>query len=101
MIAEPATVTITAEDYMRLEKRVTTLEKASVNNTETLKWMAGTLGTMKATQDDHTGRLGGLDERFDGLSAEVRGVKADLASLRRDLPSIVAEAMREVLKERK
>jgi hypothetical protein len=35
------------------------------------------------------------------LKADVRGVKTDVASLREDLPSVVGDAMREVLREQK
>jgi multidrug resistance efflux pump len=97
----------TTEDYTRLEKRVSALERASVNNTETLKWMAGTLGSMKAVQDDHTQRLDRLETDVSilksdvaTLKADMREVKADLKGLRADLPGIVAEALRGVLKDR-
>lgn len=43
-------------------------------------------------------RHGQLEAKIDGVRMEL---KADIAGLRRDLPSIVAETMREVLKERR
>lgn len=93
-----------AEDFARLEKRVTALEKASINNTETITWMAGTLGTMKAVQEMHTTRLDGIDKvlddhtrRLDRIDGRLDRIEAEVKGLRNDMPSIVAEAMREVM----
>ena len=84
-------MTVTLED---LEKRVIALESAQKTNKGTLEWISGTLGKIAATQDNHTARLDKLDN-------DVQAVKDDIAGLRRDLPSIVAETMREVLKEQR
>jgi hypothetical protein len=46
-------------------------------------------------------RFDKVDSRFDKVEADTRGVKADVASLRKDLPSVVGDAMREVLREQK
>lgn len=97
---------VTESDFNDLKTRVSRLEKASVNNTETITWMAGMLGTVRAVQDKHTERLDGIDGRLDGIDgrldrieADVRGVKAGLDGLRKDMPGIVAEAMREVMRK--
>ena len=95
----------TVED---LERRVEALEKAQNTNTETLEWMAGTLGRIKATTDLHTGRFNDLDNRLDGVEQKLASVEQKLTSriervehevkrLRDDMPGIVAAAMREVL----
>jgi predicted nuclease with TOPRIM domain len=46
-----------------------------------------------------------LDAKFDGLEAKAGSleakVSAEIGGLRRDLPGIIAETMREVLRERK
>ena len=47
------------------------------------------------------GRFGKVDGRLDGVESEVRGLKTEVASLRKDLPSVVGDAMREVLREQK
>ena len=94
------------------------LERASVNNTETIDWMASTLGTMKAGQEMHTRRLDGIDaklddhtKRFDDHAqrlgrieadvkedkVDVRGMRADIRGLVEALPNIIAQALREVL----
>ena len=46
-------------------------------------------------------RLGGVESRLGTVEGEVRGLTADVASLRSDLPTIVGDAMREVLREQK
>ncbi len=45
-----------------------------------------------------TAEIGGLRRRFDALEAKVT---AEIGGLRRDLPGIIAETMREVLREGK
>jgi chromosome segregation ATPase len=40
-------------------------------------------------------------DRLNRLESDMREMKADVAGLRRDMPSIVAEAMREVLRHNK
>ena len=67
----------TVED---LERRVEALEKAQNTNTETLEWMAGTLGRMKATADLHTGRFNELDNRVDRVEQKLSGVEQRLTS---------------------
>lgn len=48
-----------------------------------------------------TSRLNRHDERFDRLEVRVQRVEDNLNALRRDLPSIVAGALRDVLKDEK
>jgi hypothetical protein len=74
-------------DIAELERRVQALESAQTNTTQTQRWVVAKLGGISALQDEHTLRL----ER----------IEADIRNLRRDLPSIIAETMREVLREQK
>ena len=98
-------MSVTEADIIDLKSRVTRLERASVNNTETIGWMAGMLGTIKSIQDTHTKRLDGIDARFDRVDARFDGVdrrldriEADISGLREEMPGIVAAAMREVMR---
>jgi hypothetical protein len=91
---------VTDADFVTLTMRVAALEKARVNNTETITWVAGTLGQMKATLDHHTQRLDGIEADIADLRAEVRGLKSDLASLRADLPGIVATSLRSAMRDK-
>ncbi|MGE0848556.1 MAG: hypothetical protein AB7O44_02895 [Hyphomicrobiaceae bacterium] len=52
-------------------------------------------------QEQTDQRFDTVDARLDKVEAEIRGVKADVTSLRKDLPTIVGDAMREVLREQK
>ena len=108
-----------------LERRVVALEKAQNTNTETLEWMAGTLGRVKATTDMHTTRLDRIDEtlaghtktladhtktlaghtsRLDKIDATLADhtsrlsrIERTVSDLKDSLPDIVANALREVL----
>jgi len=111
---------VTDADFNDLKTRVTRLERASVNNTETITWMASTLGTIKAGVDMHTKRLDSIDSRLDGIDVRLDGIdvrldgidvhldgiddrldriESDLKGLRDDMPGIVAAAMREVMRK--
>ena len=96
---------VEALEEAQLDARISSLEVAARHNAKQIEWMAGTLGRIAATQDQHTIELRALradvtELRGDvtELRADVTAIKADLSGLRRDLPSIVADAMREVLK---
>ncbi len=97
---------VTDADFNDLKTRVSRLERASVNNTETITWMASTLGTVKAGVDMHTtrldtidGRLDGIDGRLDRIDGRLDRIEADVKGLRDDMPGIVAAAMREVMRK--
>jgi pyridoxine 5'-phosphate synthase PdxJ len=82
---------VEALEEAQLDARVSSLEVAARHNAKQIEWMTSTLGRVAATQDQHTKEL-------TALRADVTAIKADLSGLRCDLPSIVADAMREVLK---
>ena len=106
---------VTDADIQELRLRVSQLEKASVENTETITWVAGLLGTVKAVQDDHTRRLDRMETKVDRVEVrldrvevrldrvEVRldRVEKSVKDFREAMPGIVADAMREVLKEKR
>jgi hypothetical protein len=77
-----------------LEQRVSALETAQKETAKTQTWMASTLGRIASVQDQHTVAIA-------ELQADVREVKADLKGLRNDLPAIIADTMREVLREQR
>jgi phage shock protein A len=76
-----------------LERRVTALEAAQNDTTQTLRWVVTKLGKMSAVQDEHTLRLERIDNRLDRMEADFKGLRADL-------PAMLAEAVREGLKGR-
>ncbi len=96
---------VEALEEAQLDARVSSLEVAARHNAKQIEWMAGTLGRIAATQDQHTKDLSRMSATLDQhtkdlteLRADMTSVKADLSGLRRDMPSIVAGALREVLK---
>jgi hypothetical protein len=67
-----------------LERRVSALEAAQNDTTQTMRWAVAKLGRIAAVQDEHTLRL----ER----------IEADLKGLRTDLPALVSDAVRDGIK---
>ena len=58
----PATATL--ED---LDRRVTALEYAQNENTQSLKWLISKIARIQAVQDEHTLRLDRLETKVDAL----------------------------------
>lgn len=82
------------EDEVEGEKMVTRhILEQTRRNSEDVAAMRKQLDRMETRQDRMEGDLTGLRSEVGGLRSEVR-------SLRVDLPGIVAETMREVLRER-
>jgi chromosome segregation ATPase len=85
-----------ADLLVRMEKQLTDIHARVVANELT--------ATSNARQTEQAfselkGDIAKVNGRLDRVETEIGGVKADVASLRRDLPSMIAETMREVLKE--
>ncbi len=85
-------------DILELERRVTALEAAQNDTTQTLRWVVSKLGKMSAVQDEHTLRLERVESRLEKVETRLGRVENEIISLRSDMPAIVAQAMREVLK---
>lgn len=75
---------ITEDRIREIEGRLTALEQAQNDNTQSLRWLVKSMAEMKAGQDDHTKCL-------DRIEGDVKG-------LRTDLPGIVGGAVRDALK---
>jgi chromosome segregation ATPase len=56
---------------------------------------------LEARMDRLEGRLDKVEVRLGKVEAGLEGVRADIAGLRRDFPGIIAETLREVLREGK
>src|SRR5262245_34648084 len=89
---------LTLED---LDRRVSALERAQGDTTESLRWVVAKLGRIQAVQDEHTLRLDRLETKMDGMAARLDGVESRLDSVERKLdgliealPGIVADAVR-------
>ncbi len=83
------------------EQRTAALEVAQNETTQTLKWVVARVGRMSAVQDEHTLRLDRIETRLGNVETRLGNVETGLNSLRQELPEMIAEVMREVLKEYK
>jgi DNA-binding transcriptional MerR regulator len=125
---------ITEDRIQRIEARVTAVEQAQNDNTQSLRFIVTTVAQMKAVQDDHgltldshskvlEGHSKVLDQhskvldqhskvldqhskileqhskRFDRVDADLMALRGEVQALRKELPGIVADVMREVLRE--
>lgn len=100
-------------EIAELERRVSALEASQYDAAQTLRWVVAKLGGIAAMQDEHTlqleridSRLGTLESksdkmnvRFDNVEGRLDRIEADVKGLRADLPTMIAETMREVLRE--
>ena len=74
---------VTDQEFSTLSRRVAALEASDATTGRSIEFIAKTLVQMKEVQDEH--------------SKNFRRLDADLKGLRADMPSIVADAMREVM----
>jgi chromosome segregation ATPase len=107
--------TITEDRIQRIEARVTAVEQAQNDNTQSLRFIVATVAQMKAVQDDHGHQLDEHGRKLDDhgrklddhgrqlgeLRSEVGGLRTEFHALRKELPTIVANVMREVLREKR
>ena len=80
-------------DLIDLQRRVAALEAAQKETAETQTWMASTLGRIASVQDHHGKTLEDHTQRLDRIETDLKG-------LRTDLPAMLAEAVREGMKNR-
>ncbi len=88
---------VTRDEFTRLEARVATIEQ----ETDGEKMLSRYILTQARLNGDDLAvlktRVDRIEEKVDRLEQTVGHIGITLGSLRRDLPSIVADAMRDVL----
>ena len=88
---------VTRDEFTRLEARVSTIEQ----ETEGEKMLSRYVLTQSRQNGDDLAalktRVDRIEEKVDRLEQTVGHIGITLGALRRDLPSIVADAMRDVL----
>ncbi|HEX8666718.1 MAG TPA: hypothetical protein VF744_22115 [Beijerinckiaceae bacterium] len=94
-------------DVEALERRVAALEQEVEGEKVVARYIleqtrrnGDDLAAIRSRLDRIEARLDRHDARFDRLEAELLSLRSELRSLRNDLPQIVADTMREVLRER-
>src|SRR5262245_18623160 len=87
-----------------LDRRVTALEAAQGNTTETLRWVVTKLARMQAVQDEHTLRLerletkmDALDVRMDALDGRMTAVETKLDALPRAIAELFEAAEKRLM----
>ncbi len=99
---------VTREEHKLLQDRVSVVEREVDGEKMLSRYI---LQQVRANGDDLAGvktrldrvetRLDGVQVELQGLKSEMRGLKQDVVGLRKDLPSMIAQTMREVLREGK
>jgi tetrahydromethanopterin S-methyltransferase subunit G len=87
------------DEFKRLEGRVTTVEQEADGERLLSRYI---LTQSRQNGDDLAilkSRVDRLEKKVDRVETELMSLKTDLVSLKKDLPAIVADAMREVLRE--
>jgi chromosome segregation ATPase len=77
-----------------LDRRVTALEAAQGNTTQTLRWVVTKLARMQAVQDEHTLRLERVEAKLDEHTMRLERVETRLDSIETKLdalPRAIAE----------
>jgi tetrahydromethanopterin S-methyltransferase subunit G len=90
---------VTQEEFKRLEVRVSAVEH-EVDGEKLLSRYI--LNQARQNGDDLAAlkaRVDRIEEKVDHLGHRMGRIETDLSSLRRELPAIIADAMREVLRE--
>jgi hypothetical protein len=83
---------VTQEEFKRLEARVATVEQ----ETEGEKMVSRYILTQSRQNGDD---LAALRTRVDRIEEKVDRLETGLGALRRDLPSMVADALRDVMRD--
>ncbi len=84
-----------------LKEDVALLRRHAISTGQKVEEMDSRLGAVETRLGAVETRLGKVEAGLEGVRADIGGLKADIAGLRRDLPGMIAETMREVLREAK
>jgi len=82
------------------EKVVTRYILEQTRNGDDLAAVKSRLDRVEARLDRVETRLDRVEQKVDALGSELSGLRGAFVELRRELPKIVAETVREVLRER-
>lgn len=92
---------VTRDEFTRLEARVSTIEQEADGEKMLSRYI---LAQARQNGDDLSAlktRVDRIEEKVDRLEQTVGHIDVTLGALKRDLPSIVADAMRDVLRQTK
>jgi predicted nucleic acid-binding Zn-ribbon protein len=87
-------MTLTLES---LDQRVTKVEHAQGETTETLRWVVTKLARMQAVQDEHTLRLERLETKVDRLETKVDTLETKVDALPRAIAEVVDASEKRIM----
>ena len=82
-------------DLAALERRVTALERAQNDTTDTLRWVVAKLDRISAVQEEHTLRLDRIDSRLDGIDGQLAEIPRAIVETVRESEERLLAAIRE------
>ena len=85
---------MTVED---LDRRVSALERAQGETTETLRWVVTKLARVQAVQDEHTLRLERLESKVDTLGSKVDTMESKVDALPRAIAEMLDASERRIM----
>jgi tetrahydromethanopterin S-methyltransferase subunit G len=98
---------VTRDEFTQLATRVDVVERevegekmVTRHILEQTRHNGDDLAAIKSRMDRLEQKFDGLDRKGDGLDRKIDAVDLKVTRLTRDLPTIVADVMREVLRER-
>jgi tetrahydromethanopterin S-methyltransferase subunit G len=98
---------VTRDEFTQLAARVDVVERevegekmVTRHILEQTRHNGDDLAAIKSRMDRLEQKFDGLDRKGDGLDRKIDAVDLKVTRLTRDLPTIVADVMREVLRER-
>ncbi len=93
-VLQNRTMVPTLED---LDRRVTLLEAAQGDTTQTLRWVVAKLGRIQAVQDEHTLRLERVETRLDKVETRLNSVEAKVDALPRAIAELIEASERRLM----
>ena len=81
----------------RLDQRMTAVEHAQVETTETLRWLVTKVARVQAVQDEHTLRLERLETKVDRLDDRLGMVETQLAALPRAIAEMIDASEKRIM----
>ena len=100
-------IDVTRDDFQQLEGRVTIVERevegekmVTRHILEQTRRNSDDLAAIKTRLDRIERKVDGLEQKFEGLEGKVGGLDGKVDGMAKSLPTIIADVMREVLRER-
>lgn len=84
----------TAED---LDRRLTTVERAQSETTETLRWVVTKLARVQAVQDEHTLRLERVESKVERLESKVERLESKVDALPRAIAEMIDASEKRIM----